>query len=134
MSATLAESAARLAGLAGALLGWRPDEFWRATPAELAVVLKALAGLALMTLAPASWSFALFHALLFPVATTIFGQVFTLIRLASARYDEHDRRVIVATVRAAVSMVSMICSAISSSHAISMRTLGRKSTWYSLPR
>lgn len=44
MSATLAESAARLAGLAGALLGWRPDEFWRATPAELAVVLEALAG------------------------------------------------------------------------------------------
>jgi hypothetical protein len=32
----------RLAGLAGALLGWRPDEFWRATPAELATVLKAL--------------------------------------------------------------------------------------------
>jgi uncharacterized phage protein (TIGR02216 family) len=38
-----AESAARLAGLAGALLGWRPDEFWRATPAELAAVLTALA-------------------------------------------------------------------------------------------
>ena len=31
---------ARLAGLAGALLGWRPDEFWRATPAELAAVLE----------------------------------------------------------------------------------------------
>lgn len=37
------ESAARLAGLAGALLGWRPDEFWRATPAELAAVIAALA-------------------------------------------------------------------------------------------
>jgi uncharacterized phage protein (TIGR02216 family) len=37
-------SAASLAGLAGALLGWRPDEFWRATPAELAAVLEALAG------------------------------------------------------------------------------------------
>ena len=36
------EAAARLAGLAGALLGWRPDEFWRATPAELASVLGAL--------------------------------------------------------------------------------------------
>jgi len=35
--------AARLAGLAGALLGWRPNEFWRATPAELAAVLGALA-------------------------------------------------------------------------------------------
>lgn len=39
-----ADGAARLAGLAGALLGWRPDEFWRATPAELAAVLEALVG------------------------------------------------------------------------------------------
>ena len=38
------EAAGRLAGLAGALLGWRPDEFWRATPAELAAVLRALTG------------------------------------------------------------------------------------------
>jgi len=38
------EAAARLAGLAGALLGWRPEEFWRATPAELAGVLGALPG------------------------------------------------------------------------------------------
>ena len=37
------DSAGRLAGLAGALLGWRPDEFWTATPAELAAVLAALA-------------------------------------------------------------------------------------------
>ena len=36
-------TATRLAGLAGALLGWRPDEFWRATPAELASVIEALA-------------------------------------------------------------------------------------------
>jgi hypothetical protein len=35
--------AARLAGLAGALLGWRPCEFWGATPAELATILTALA-------------------------------------------------------------------------------------------
>ncbi len=38
------EAAARLAGLAGALLGWRAHEFWSATPAELATVLRALAG------------------------------------------------------------------------------------------
>lgn len=37
-----AEAAGRLAGQAGALLGWRPEEFWRATPAELATVLAAL--------------------------------------------------------------------------------------------
>ncbi|MFL6845652.1 MAG: phage tail assembly chaperone [Allosphingosinicella sp.] len=43
MSGLFSEAAARLAGLAGALLGWRPDEFWRATPAELAAVLEAMA-------------------------------------------------------------------------------------------
>lgn len=34
--------AQKLAGLAGALLGWRPQEFWAATPAELEAVLDAL--------------------------------------------------------------------------------------------
>ena len=38
------DSATRLAGLAGAALGWRPDAFWRATPAELACVLAAFSG------------------------------------------------------------------------------------------
>jgi uncharacterized phage protein (TIGR02216 family) len=38
------DAAARLAGFAGALLGWRPDEFWNATPAELAAVLGAMSG------------------------------------------------------------------------------------------
>lgn len=36
------ESAVRLAGLAGVLFGWRPEEFWRATPAELAALLAAV--------------------------------------------------------------------------------------------
>ena len=39
-----ADAAARLAGIAGALIGWRPDEFWRATPGELAAVLRAFFG------------------------------------------------------------------------------------------
>jgi uncharacterized phage protein (TIGR02216 family) len=38
------DDAARLAGLAGALLAWRPDEFWRATPAEFASILSAVTG------------------------------------------------------------------------------------------
>jgi uncharacterized phage protein (TIGR02216 family) len=42
--ADFAGGAARLAGMAGALLGWRPDEFWRATPAELAAVIEAMMG------------------------------------------------------------------------------------------
>ena len=38
------DSARRLAGIAGAALGWRPDEFWSATPAELSAVIEALSG------------------------------------------------------------------------------------------
>ena len=37
-------AALRLAGAAGLLLGWRPGEFWAATPAELAAVLNAGGG------------------------------------------------------------------------------------------
>ena len=34
------EAAARLCAAAAVLLGWRPDEFWNATPAELALALQ----------------------------------------------------------------------------------------------
>lgn len=34
------EAAARLASAASLILGWRPDEFWSATPAELALALR----------------------------------------------------------------------------------------------
>lgn len=33
------EAAARLCSIASQLLGWRPDEFWNATPAEMALAL-----------------------------------------------------------------------------------------------
>jgi uncharacterized phage protein (TIGR02216 family) len=33
------DSAARLCAATAALLGWRPSEFWEATPAELALIL-----------------------------------------------------------------------------------------------
>nr|WP_221214296.1 phage tail assembly chaperone [Sphingobium fontiphilum] len=33
-----------MAGVAGLLLGWRPDEYWRATPDELAAVMEAARG------------------------------------------------------------------------------------------
>ena len=39
MSQTFADSARRLAGAIPRALGWRPHEFWRATPAELAAIL-----------------------------------------------------------------------------------------------
>lgn len=44
MSGSFAEAAHRLAGRAGAALGWGPARFWAATPAELCAVADALAG------------------------------------------------------------------------------------------
>lgn len=41
MNQTFGEAAARWCGLAARLLGWRPAEFWSATPAELAMALSA---------------------------------------------------------------------------------------------
>ena len=34
------ERAAELSGIAARVLRWRPDEFWRATPVELAAALQ----------------------------------------------------------------------------------------------
>jgi hypothetical protein len=39
MEERFGEAAARLFGAASALLGWRPHEFWSATPAELALAI-----------------------------------------------------------------------------------------------
>jgi uncharacterized phage protein (TIGR02216 family) len=39
MSQSFGAGARRLAGLTARMLGWRPDEFWAATPAELAAIL-----------------------------------------------------------------------------------------------
>jgi len=41
MDTSFGSAAARLCSAAGTLLGWRPDEFWNATPAELALALQA---------------------------------------------------------------------------------------------
>ncbi|CAN5418456.1 hypothetical protein BH10PSE15_BH10PSE15_13280 [soil metagenome] len=44
MSASFAEAAAKLAGLAGVVFHWSPAAFWDATPAELAALVATLAG------------------------------------------------------------------------------------------
>ena len=45
MRATFAESARELAGQTALLLGWRPPEFWAATPAELAAIFAVRTGI-----------------------------------------------------------------------------------------
>lgn len=52
MTAAFSEGAARCCAIAVRLLGWRPAEFWAATPAELAMALSASEDLA--SLAPPS--------------------------------------------------------------------------------
>ena len=39
---SFADSALQLSGRTALLLGWRPDDFWNATPSELATILAAL--------------------------------------------------------------------------------------------
>jgi uncharacterized phage protein (TIGR02216 family) len=39
-----AGAALRLAGLAGVAFGWSPEVFWRATPAELGALARAVTG------------------------------------------------------------------------------------------
>ncbi len=53
MSERFAPAAGRLAGLAGRVLGWRPQEFWETTPAELAAILAPAAEAADATLSRA---------------------------------------------------------------------------------
>lgn len=42
MTETFAAGARRLAGMVPSTLGWRPGDFWEATPAELAAILAVL--------------------------------------------------------------------------------------------
>lgn len=41
MSQSFTATATRLAGMIPRLLGWRPADFWEATPMELAAILSA---------------------------------------------------------------------------------------------
>jgi len=40
--ASFSEAAVRLAGWTALTLGWRPDDFWHATPAELLAIAAAM--------------------------------------------------------------------------------------------
>ena len=46
MSGTFAETARELAGQTALVLGWRPPDFWAATPAELAAIFAVQASIA----------------------------------------------------------------------------------------
>lgn len=94
--------------LASLAIGIRADQKASRRRIAIATCAAAVGGLLLMTVLPSTLSFIVFHALIMPVSSTIFGQIFTLTRLAAAQYAEQDRQAVVAAIRAAVSLPFVI--------------------------
>lgn len=89
---------------ASVLLGILSDQ--RANRRRIALLTAAsgAAGVGLMLIAPSPLTFLLCHGLLFPVATSLYGQLFALARLARAKDDGAARDAILATLRSALSL------------------------------
>ena len=80
--------------------GIRADQTASRRQIALVAVASLGLGMALMTVAPGPWSFVLVAALLLPVGSITFGQVFALARLAATRHPPEDRDAIMAVIRA----------------------------------
>jgi len=80
--------------------GIRADQTAKRQQITLAAVGSLVAGSFLMTTVPGPWVFALFAAILFPISSVTFGQVFALARLAATRHPEAERDGIMAVIRA----------------------------------
>jgi MFS transporter, SET family, sugar efflux transporter len=80
--------------------GVRADQTARRRQVTLAAVLSLTLGMALMTLLPGRWTFALAMAVLLPLGSVTFGQVFALARLAATLHPEGERDGIMAVIRA----------------------------------
>lgn len=80
--------------------GIRADQTANRRQVTLIAVSFLLLGTFLMSVTPGPWVFALTAALLIPVSSITFGQVFALARLAATRYQPEDRDGIMAVIRA----------------------------------
>jgi predicted MFS family arabinose efflux permease len=80
--------------------GIRADQTANRRQVTLIAVTALLLGTLLMSVTPGPWVFALTAALLIPVSSITFGQVFALARLAATRYPPEDRDGIMAVIRA----------------------------------
>ncbi|MCX7286384.1 MAG: hypothetical protein NTW20_02170 [Rhodobacterales bacterium] len=80
--------------------GIRADQTAKRRQVTLAAVGSLVLGMGLMTVAPGPWVFALAAALLIPLGSVTFGQVFALARLAATRHPESERDGIMAVIRA----------------------------------
>ncbi len=80
--------------------GIRADQTANRRRVTLVAVLSLIVGTFLMSVTPGPYVFALTAALLIPVSSITFGQVFALARLAATRYPPNQRDGIMAVIRA----------------------------------
>jgi predicted MFS family arabinose efflux permease len=80
--------------------GIRADQTANRRRVTLSAVLSLLLGAFLMSVAPGPWVFVLTAALLIPISSITFGQVFALARLAATRHPAEERDGIMAVIRA----------------------------------
>ena len=80
--------------------GIRADQTANRRLITLGAVAALILGMVLMTLTPGRWIFALTAAVLIPISSTTFGQVFALPRLAATRHPPDQRDGIMAVIRA----------------------------------
>ncbi len=80
--------------------GIRADQTANRRQIAMLSVLCLVVGMGLMTVAPGAWVFVLAGAVLFPLSSSAFGQVFALARLAASRHPEAERDGIMAVIRA----------------------------------
>ncbi|MFN3993447.1 MAG: MFS transporter [Tabrizicola flagellatus] len=90
-----------LASVSASVIGGiRADQTANRRRVTLTAVLSLLLGAFLMSVAPGPWVFALTAALLIPISSITFGQVFALARLAATRHPAEERDGIMAVIRA----------------------------------
>jgi MFS transporter, SET family, sugar efflux transporter len=80
--------------------GIRADQTANRRQVTLVAVMSLLLGTFLMSVTPGPWVFALTAALLIPISSITFGQVFALARLAATRHPQEARDGIMAVIRA----------------------------------
>ena len=80
--------------------GIRADQTANRRQVTLAAVVALALGMGMMTVVPGPWVFALVAAVLLPVGSVTFGQVFALTRMAATRHPEAERDGIMAVIRA----------------------------------
>ena len=85
---------------ASVIVGIRADQTAARRRIALSAVATLLSGMVLMTAVPGPAVFVLATAVLFPVASTTFGQVFALARLAASAHPQAARDGIMAVIRA----------------------------------